>query len=148
MTRFYRKSIRFFLVASCFLMAAFTGVLQSAPAAAAGDGDGSSANGLRQGCYYNLPQITTNLRPVDGFIHFMSLDISVCLPTEEAATYLARIEPRVIDSLQPYLRDVSVEDLHGAAGMYQLRRNLLSRIRAAAWPVTVEEVVFREILVD
>jgi flagellar FliL protein len=130
------------------MIVALTGVLQSLPAAAAGGGQGGGSEGLRQGCYYNLPQITTNLRPVDGFIHFMSLDISVCLPDEEAARYLARIEPRIIDSMQPYLRDVSVEDLHGAAGMYQLRRNLLTRIRAAAWPVTVEEVVFREILVD
>jgi flagellar FliL protein len=148
MTRFYGNAIRFFAMLSCFLIAAFTGVLHSVPAAAAGAGQGGGSDGQRQGCYYNLPQITTNLRPVDGFTHFMSLDISICLPSDEAARYLARIEPRVIDSVQPYLRDIRVEDLHGAAGMYQLRRNLLARIRAAARPVTVEEVVFREILVD
>lgn len=149
MAGFGGKSSKILLVFSSFLLLGLTGLMQVPPAAAAGGGAGATdGDAIRQGCYYDLPQITANLRPVGGYPRFMSLHLSVCVPDDESAHYLARIEPRVLDSIQPYLRDVGVADLHGAEGMYRLRHDLLSRIRAAAWPVEVEQVVFREILVD
>jgi flagellar FliL protein len=147
MLKVWRNSPKILAVVSVLAVAA-TGLLQVSPARAAGGGGGGGDEALLRGCYYDLPQITANLRPVDGFPHFMSLNLSVCLSDDQAAQYLASIEPRILDSVQPYIRDIRLEELHGAEGMYRLRHNLLARIRAAAWPVEVEAVVFREILVD
>ena len=147
MLQFSFKSTRIFAAILSFLLMAFTGLLDALPAIAAGSGS-TTGPSIRQGCYYDLPQITANLRPVGGYSRFMSLHLSVCVPDDETAHYLESIQPRVLDSIQPYLRDMRVEDLHGAEGMYRLRHSLLTRIRAAAAPMSVEQVVFREILVD
>ena len=142
---FCLRSTKISAVILSFLLMAFTGLLDVSPAMAAG---ASTAPSVRQGCYYDLPQITANLRPVDGYSRFMSLHLSVCVPDDETANYLERIQPRLLDSIQPYLRDLRVEDLHGAEGMYRVRHGLLARMRAAASPMSIEQVVFREILVD
>ena len=129
------------------LVIVVTGSVVTSPGWAAGSG-GASEPSIRNGCYYDLPQITANLRTDTGQSRFMSLHLSVCVHDEETAHYLQRIQPRVLDSIQPFLRDTRLGDLHGAAGMYRLRNGLLTRIRAAAAPMAIDQVVFREILVD
>ena len=143
--QFCLKSTKVSVAILSFLLLAFTGLLDVSPGMAAG---APATQSVRQGCYYDLPQITANLRPVDGYSRFMSLHLSVCVPDDETANYLERIQPRLLDSIQPYLRDLRAQDLHGAEGMYRLRHSLLARMRAAASPMLIEQVVFREILVD
>ena len=41
-----------------------------------------------------------------------------------------------------------VEDLKGSAGMYRLREELLGRVNAAAAPVKVSDILFKEMLVQ
>ena len=147
MIEFCLRSRRVFATIISFLLIAIVGLIDASPALAAGAG-GATSPSIRNGCYYDLPQITANLRTDNGHARFMSLHLSVCVPDDETAHHLARIQPRVIDSIQPFLRDTSVSDLHGADGMYRLRNGLLARIRAAASPMPVDQVVFREILVD
>jgi len=56
--------------------------------------------------------------------------------------------PRIIDNFQVYLRELRLEDLRGSAGMYRLREELLTRVVAAAQPVRVKDVLFKEMLIQ
>ena len=56
--------------------------------------------------------------------------------------------PRIVDNFQIYLRELRVDDLDGSAGMYRLREELLRRVNLAARPVQVEDVLFKEMLVQ
>ena len=42
--------------------------------------------------------------------------------------------PRIVDNFQVYLRELRIEDLQGAAGIYRLREELLLRVNAAVRP--------------
>jgi len=64
---------------------------------------------------------------------------------------ISRIEsvmPRIMDNFQVYLRELRIEDLKGSAGMYRLREELLTRVNAAIAPAKVQDVLFREMLVQ
>ena len=61
---------------------------------------------------------------------------------------MAALRPRIIDHFQVYLRELRVEDLRGSAGIYRLREELLARVNAAVKPTKVENVLFREVLVQ
>ena len=93
-----------------------------------------------------LPPIVANLYTEEHFQRFLSLEMSIELadPADEAA--IENAMPRILDLIQAYLRDVAPEDLDSSAGMYDLRRNLLHRIRLGVPPVEVSDVLFQEIL--
>ena len=64
---------------------------------------------------------------------------------------LAQLEsllPRVVDNFQVYLRELRVEDLNGSAGLYRLKEELLVRVNTAIKPHKVNDVLFREMLVQ
>ena len=52
------------------------------------------------------------------------------------------------DARDERLREMRVEDLSGSAGIYRLREELLDRVNVAARPVVVNDVLFREMLVQ
>jgi flagellar protein FliL len=56
--------------------------------------------------------------------------------------------PRIIDNFQVYLRELRVEDLKGSGGMYRLREELLLRVNAAVAPAKINDVLFKEMLVQ
>ena len=47
-----------------------------------------------------------------------------------------------------YLRELRVDDLHGSAGIYRLKEELLRRVSVAAYPVLIRDVLFKEMLVQ
>ena len=78
----------------------------------------------------------------------MKISISLQIAREIDRAELDRIMPRIIDNFQVYLRELRLEDLRGSAGMYRLREELLTRVVAAAQPVRVKDVLFKEMLIQ
>lgn len=98
--------------------------------------------------FMNLPELIVNLNTGQRRANFLKINIALELA---AQTDVPRIEaqmPRIIDTFQVYLRELRVEDLRGSAGMFRLREELLARVNAAAQPVRVTDVLFREMLVQ
>ena len=78
------------------------------------------------------------------------LKISISLELADGGD-ISRIEsvmPRIMDNFQVYLRELRIEDLKGSAGMYRLREELLMRVNAAAAPAKIQDVLFKEMLVQ
>ena len=96
--------------------------------------------------FYELPDITVNL--ASGGSRFLRLSVVLEVKNEKAMEKLKKIQPRVIDDFQVYLRELRPEDLSGSAGSYRLRHDLLLRANQAAQPVVVENVLFKEFLVQ
>ena len=61
---------------------------------------------------------------------------------------IEQLRPRIIDNFQVYLRELRIDDLRGSAGIYRLREELLARVNAAVYPARVEQVLFKEVLVQ
>lgn len=100
------------------------------------------------GFYYDLPDIIVNLNDANNKQRFLKLSISIEIPKKEDVPKLEAVMPRITDHFQTYLRELRVEDLRGSAGIYRLRQELLVRVRTAADPVEVRDILFREILVQ
>lgn len=99
--------------------------------------------------FYELPEMLVNLNPGQGRRPSI-LKIKVRLELASAAD-TPKIEamlPRIVDGFQVYLRELRVEDLQGAAGMYRLREELMMRVNRVAAPAKINDVLFQDVLVQ
>lgn len=98
--------------------------------------------------FYDLPDMLVNLNSAGKRPAFLKIKISIQVSKPEDIPGIEHVLPRIIDNFQVYLRELRLEDLRGSAGMYRLRQELLLRITAAAHPVKVKDVLFKEMLVQ
>jgi flagellar FliL protein len=116
-----------------------SGAAESAPA------EKGKAN---QVAYYDLPDILVNLRTDTARPTFLKLTVSLEIEKPEDRAEIDRLLPRVIDTFQVYLRELRAEQLQGSAGLFRLREELLARVNAAVRPTRVNDVLFKEMLVQ
>lgn len=99
--------------------------------------------------FFDLPDMLVNLNSAGAKkTHYLKLNIALELEGAEDAPKLKAIMPRIIDSFQVYLRDLRLDDLEGSEGAYRAREELLRRVNAAAEPIKIADVLFREMLVQ
>ncbi len=98
--------------------------------------------------FFDLPDLLVNLNTTGRKASFLKLSVSLELEHAEDLPRLQAVMPRIIDNFQVYLRELRVEDLRGSGGIYRLREELLARVNAAADPVKVTDVLFKEMLVQ
>ena len=98
--------------------------------------------------FVEMEPITVNLAADGGQRALLQLSMSLEVANEEVAAAVEAILPRVVDSFQVFLRELRIEDLAGTRGAYRLKEELLTRVNAAAAPLRVEDVLFREMLVQ
>jgi flagellar FliL protein len=102
----------------------------------------------KQTVFYDLPDLLVNLNSVGRKTSFLKMSISLEVESQADLARLQGVMPRIIDNFQVYLRELRVEDLRGSSGLYRLREELLLRVNAAAAPAKVDDVLFREMLVQ
>jgi flagellar FliL protein len=98
--------------------------------------------------FLDLPDMLVNLNTSSKRASFLKIKISLEVGSEEDIERLNAVMPRVIDNFHVYLRELRPEDLRGSAGLYRLREELLSRVQTAARPAEVEDVLFKEMLIQ
>jgi len=98
--------------------------------------------------FYDLPDLLVNLNSNGRKASFLKISVSLELEDPGDVARLQAVMPRIIDNFQVYLRELRVEDLRGSGGIYRLREELLARVNAAAAPIKVKDVLFKEMLVQ
>lgn len=98
--------------------------------------------------FFDLPDLLVNLNTTGRKASFLKLSVSLELQNAADIPRLKAVMPRIIDNFQVYLRELRVEDLRGSGGIYRLREELLARVNAAAAPVKITDVLFKEMLVQ
>jgi flagellar protein FliL len=98
--------------------------------------------------FFDLPDLLVNLNSTGRKASFLKISISLDLEDQADTARIQAVMPRIIDNFQVYLRELRVEDLRGSGGIYRLREELLARVNAAASPVKVKDVLFKEMLVQ
>lgn len=98
--------------------------------------------------FYAMPEFLINLNTGGKGTSFLKMSISLELPSKDMEAKVKAIEPRIVDSLNTYLREMRAGDLSGSAGLYRLREELLMRINKALQPEQVNDVLFKEIIVQ
>jgi flagellar protein FliL len=98
--------------------------------------------------FYDLPEMLVNLNTGGKQTNYLKIKVSLEVESEAMLAQLEALLPRVVDNFQVYLRELRVEDLNGSAGLYRLKEELLVRVNTAIKPHKVNDVLFREMLVQ
>ena len=98
--------------------------------------------------FFPLEELIVNLNAGGRKSTFLKIRISLELADGGDISRVESVMPRIMDNFQVYLRELRIEDLKGSAGMYRLREELLTRVNAAAAPAKIQDVLFKEILVQ
>ena len=125
----------------------FMGLLDPLVEMASGDG-GEEGGDLGEAIYYELPELMVNLNTKGRKQIFLKMRIGLELSNPEDIPTIEGIMPSVIDKFQVYVRELGIDDLKGSAGIYRLREEFLTRVIAAAGPVKVGDVLFKEMLIQ
>ena len=99
--------------------------------------------------FYDMPELLVNLNSQgQRQQHFLKIRVSLELDSPLDVPKIEAVMPRIIDNFQVYLRELRIDDLQGSAGMLRLREELLNRVNAVIKPAKVNDVLFKEILVE
>ena len=124
----------------------FTGLLEPL---LGGDGQQAEEEATPQDAtFYDLPELLVNLSTTGRNSRFLKIRISLELVRPEDVQKIESVMPRIIDNFQVYLRELRVEDLKGSAGMYRLREELLKRVAVAMAPAKINDVLFKEMIIQ
>lgn len=112
-----------------------------------GGGDGHTIDPARL-LFHPMPEILVNLNSGGRGNIYLKLNVELELRAGADLVALEAVMPRIIDKFQLYLRELRVEDLSGSAGMYRVKEELLRRVNLAAKPVVVNDVLFKELIIQ
>lgn len=98
--------------------------------------------------YVDLPDILVNLKSTDRNSSFLKLSIALEVSGEAQADAIRKQMPRIADSFQVYLRELRIDDLSGSAGMFRLKEELLRQVNTTIAPFRINDVLFKEMLVQ
>lgn len=113
------------------------------------EGEGSGANKSSGDIvFYDLPDMLVNLNTGGKRSSYLKLKVALELQNKEAVPKVERILPRIVDSFQVYLRELRLEDLKGSAGLVRLKEELLVRLNVATGTTEINDVLFKEMLVQ
>lgn len=108
----------------------------------------AAASDMTPGVFIEIPNMIVNLNSTSKQPRFLKISLKLELEKKEDEKKFELVMPRVVDQFQTYLRELRLEDLRGSSGMYRMKIELLSRVRAAAPDIKVRDVLFQEILVQ
>lgn len=98
--------------------------------------------------FYDLPDILVNLNSGGRQASYLKLKVSLEHNDPLATPKLNELLPRVVDNFQIYLRELRPDDLVGSAGLYRLKEELLIRVNQAVAPIKINDVLFKEMLIQ
>lgn len=100
------------------------------------------------GYFFELEEMLVSMGRAGRKSSFLKLRISLELEKKEDEQRIKAVMPRIIDNFQVFLRGLRIEELQGSHGLYRVKEELLQRVNAAAQPVKVKDVLFKEMLVQ
>lgn len=109
---------------------------------------GEDGKPIEQSVYYTLPDFLMNLNAGGKYTSFLKATIVLEIPRESDIPIVEAKLPKLLDAFNTYLRELRPSDLAGSAGLQRLREELLLRATKALDPVKVNDVLFKEILVQ
>lgn len=114
-------------------------------AAAGGEHGAAAAN---DPIFYDLPDMLVNLHTTGNRAAYLKIKLALQYKDPLMTPVLQKVQPRVVDSFQIYLRELRLEDLEGSAGLMRLKEELLARANQLMAPAVIDDVLFKEMLVQ
>ncbi len=98
--------------------------------------------------YYDLPDILVNINSGGKKQVYLKVLVTLALPDADAATRVENEMPKILDGFQIYLRELTIDEIQGSAGMFRLKEELVERINRLISPSRISDVLFKEMLIQ
>jgi len=112
------------------------------------EGEDKKGEAAGEAVYYTLPEFLVNLNSGGKQTSFLKATIVLEMENSLDIVPLEGKLPKLLDSFNTYLRELRASDLSGSAGIQRLREELLLRAGKAVAPIKVNDVLFKEIVVQ
>lgn len=109
---------------------------------------GPDGKPIEKPIFYTLPEFLVNLNAGGKQTSFLKTTVILEVPHQEDVTLIEANLPRLQDAFNTYLRELRASDLAGSSGIQRLREELLLRANKALSPIKVNDVLFKEIIVQ
>jgi len=98
--------------------------------------------------FYDLPDIMVNIDSEGRAPAFLKTKIALQVARAEDADVIQGFLPRIMDEAQMYLREIRISALKNPKTLERLRLEMLARARRVVRPIKVNDLLFREFLVQ
>ena len=98
--------------------------------------------------YYTLPEFLVNLNGSGKSSQFLKTTVILEVAKATDVPLIEASLPRLVDSINTYLRELRSSDLAGSAGIQRLREDILLRVNKSIAPTQINDVLFKEIVVQ
>ena len=87
-----------------------------------------------------------NLRSPDGAPRFLKLHVMLVPSSPEAEAEIKERLPLILDSFQPYLRELRPQDLAGSAAVFRVKEELRLRATDAVGAGKVKDILIQDMI--
>lgn len=111
-----------------------------------GEHDTAPAAEAASTSYVEVPPMVVNLRSGGGEARFLKLRFIVVAAGETQASEVKDKLPVLLDTLQPFLRELRPSDLDGSAAVFRIKEEMLRRARLALGQGVVTDVLIQDLV--
>lgn len=98
--------------------------------------------------FHDMEEMIINLNTEGKGVSFMKLKITLEVDGSDNLKQVQKMMPKISDVFQMYLRELRPSDMHGSVGLYRLKEELLLRINKTIYPSKINDILFKEVLVQ
>ena len=109
---------------------------------------GADGKPMEKPLFYTLPEFLVNLNSGGKQTRFLKTTVILELTKQTDVPLVEANLPRLLDAFNTYLRELRASDLSGSAGIQRLREELLLRANKALAPTKINDVLFKDIIVQ
>ena len=94
----------------------------------------------------DVPPMIVNLRTANGEPRYLKIRFMLEAKSVEKTENLKAKLPLIIDSYQPFLRELRPEDISGSAAVFRIKEEMLIRASEAAGKGMVKDVLIQDLV--
>lgn len=106
-------------------------------------GEGGKKEGLP---LIDVPPLLVNLRTPNGEPRYLKLRFMIEVTSSGKADQVQRRMPAIIDSYQPFLRELRPEDIAGSAAVYRIKEEMMVRTVAVVGKGIVKDILIQDLV--
>lgn len=136
------------VVVAAMLAAGFIVFLKKHKEEAAVEAKETQQEANTQQIFHDMDELIVNLNTEGKSVSFLKLTITLDIKGKDNLDVVLKFMPRIRDVFQIYLRELRPADMQGSVGLYRLREELLLRVNKLIYPAQVNDILFKEVLVQ
>lgn len=98
--------------------------------------------------FHEMPEFLVNISTETGPARYLKMRVAIEVANAEVLANVEAMMPRVVDGFQVYLRELRPEDLDGSAAIVRMKEELLRRLNLTVEPHVIDDVLFKEVVVQ